>query len=154
MGTTANPFYDAVMLGLEQLLPQGPTTGERRRGKRFDLRLKCSVCWLWGKSRILTGVTEDFSRSGILVRFPDACAAEFFADRKEPVKIVVELPQSPSFPGRCLECMGNAVRLNDGDTGRPSVAFEIGRIRVRDASGQQKQSTPAVRAMRAGGRVQ
>jgi hypothetical protein len=98
------------------------------------LKLKCRVSWLWSKSRSLSGVTENFSRSGILVRFASAQAVEFFANRAAPVKIVVELPQSPHFPGRCLECMGNVARIAEAGTDDLRVAFEIGRIQVKDAS--------------------
>jgi hypothetical protein len=122
------------MLGLEKLLQSEPTTGDRRRGRRFDLKLKCRASRLFSKSRSLAGVTENFSRSGILVRFANAQAVEFFANRQEPVKIVVELPQSPSFPGRCLECMGNVARIAEVGTDAPYVAFEIGRIQVKDTS--------------------
>ena len=136
------------MLGLERLIQSEPTTGDRRRVRRFDLKLKCHVSRLFGKSRSLAGVTENFSRSGILVRFASAQAVEFFANRAAPVKIVVELPQSPSFPGRCLECMGNVARIAEAGTDAPLVAFEIGRIQVKDTS------STGLRAMPARGRVQ
>jgi len=136
------------MLGLERILQSAPKAGDRRRGYRFDLRLKCRVSRLWSKSKAFPGVTENFSRSGILVRFSSVEAVELCSNRVSPVKIVVELPQSPSFPGRCLECMGYVVRIAEADTPAPLVAFEIGRIQVKDTSAS------ALRTMSVPGRVQ
>jgi len=144
------------MLGIETLLEvsMGKAPGERRRGRRFDLRMKCCVSSQWRKIQELEGVTEDISRTGILVRFENASIKELVANPREAFRVLIELPRSPNFANRCLECMCGVARVADASKEHPAVAFEIRRIQVRDLENKSAASPKPLRAGPVHGKIQ
>jgi hypothetical protein len=82
----------------------------------------------------MAGITSDISRSGMLVTFPSVAVPGALPNVGEPVRIVIDLPQSVGFSPRCLESMARVVRVGGPGASGPSVAFEIDRIgfRARD----------------------
>ena len=128
------------MLGknLESSLPEylGP---ERRRGRRFPLRLACRVAFPWKDPRELPCSTADISRSGVKVVFENAGTSEGLPGIGEAARILIDLPHSSHISPRCLECWGVLVRTEALQPQRLAAAFEIRRARICDRSGQPSQ---------------
>lgn len=111
------------------------TAVERRRGKRYLLRLACRVTSPDERFAEVQGATTDISRTGVRVVFKDIAAVPAFRIG-ETVCVLIDLPQSPYFTPRLLECIGRVVRVGDTDPAGPAVAFEIVRTRVRERDGR------------------
>lgn len=142
------------MLGIANFLAAGTSATDRRRGRRFNLQMKCHVSSQWNNFAELAGVTTDISRSGVRVTFDDSDVSGLLKNKAQAIRIVIELPRSPNFPSRCLECMGNVARIVEAGTDRPSVAFEIKRIRVKDLAQKASESAPSLRGFPIRGRIQ
>ena len=99
-------------------------------------------------------MTEDISRTGVLVRFENAAIKELVANPREAFRVLIELPRSPNFANRCLECLCGVARVADARKEHPAVAFEIRRIRVKDLEKQSAASQKPLRAMSAQGKIQ
>ena len=103
-----------------------------RRGRRFSLSLSCSYMSPSLGFAQLAGKTCDMSRTGVLARFPKPGASEVLPKVGETALLEIDLPSSPNFSPRFLQCMAIVVRvLNEGNENL-SVAFELRRIRVED----------------------
>jgi c-di-GMP-binding flagellar brake protein YcgR len=108
---------------------------ERRRGKRYLLRLACRVTSWDGHFEEMQGTTTDISRTGVRVVFPDEVALPMLRIG-ETACVLVDLPESSCFTPRQLECMSRVVRIGDEDPTGPTAAFEIVRARVRERDGR------------------
>ena len=93
------------------------TAVERRRGKRYLLRLACRVTSWDGHFEEMLGTTTDMSRTGVRVVFSDEVA---------PPRVV---------------------RIGDEDPTGPTAAFEIARIRVRERNGRLVDEDPATKLL-------
>ncbi|HSW49852.1 MAG TPA: PilZ domain-containing protein [Bryobacteraceae bacterium] len=94
-----------------------------RRGVRYDVRLQCQV---FSPTRVfeeLTGVTQNMSRSGLLLALEQTESTARLPEVGQAARIVLELPRSAP-ERRCVECLGRVVRV---DRDLPSVAFEFRR---------------------------
>jgi hypothetical protein len=79
------------------------------------------------------------SRTGVLARFTRPGASEALPKVGETALLEIDLPTSPNFSPRFLQCMAIVERvLNEGNENL-SVAFELRRIRVED----RHKKTPA-----------
>jgi len=76
------------------------------------------------------GTIINISRSGILVGLDSAQISRVLRF-DAVVRVEVDLPRNPSFPPRCMECAATVVRVVAGEA-ETQVAFEIGRMRVKD----------------------
>jgi hypothetical protein len=115
--------------------PAVATAVERRGGKRYLLRLACRVT-SWDKHfEAMQGTTTDISRTGVRVVFPDE-VAPLKLHIGEAACVLIDLPHSPYFTPRQLECMSRVVRIGDEDPTGPTAAFEIVRTRVREQNGR------------------
>jgi hypothetical protein len=103
---------------------------ERRRGRRFSLRLSCSVCPVSAERVEFAGTVINISGSGILAGLDAAQIARVLGP-DEVVRVVVDLPRHPLFSPRCLECTATVVRIVT-EAAQIQVAVEIGRMRVKD----------------------
>jgi PilZ domain len=101
---------------------------ERRRGRRFNLRLGCRVCTVSTERVEFPGTVVNISRSGILVAFDLAQVAGVLGPDHE-VRVVIDLPRHPLFSPRCLECTARVVRMVVAKA-QTQVAFEIGQMQV------------------------
>jgi PilZ domain len=117
------------------------TAVERRRGKRYLLRLACRVTSPDERFAEIQGTTTDISRTGVRVVFKDMAAVPTLCIG-ETACVLMDLPQSPYFTPRLLECIGRVVRVGDTDPGGTAVAFEIIRTRVRERDGQVVEGDP------------
>jgi hypothetical protein len=111
------------------------TAVERRRGKRYLLRLACRVTSWDGHFEEMLGTTTDMSRTGVRVVFLDE-VAPLKLHIGETACVLVDLPRSPYFTPRKLECICRVVRIEDKDPAGPTAAFEIVRTRVREQNGR------------------
>jgi len=103
---------------------------ERRRGRRFALRLSCRLSPVSMKKADFAGTVINISRSGILMAL-DSAEIPTVVRPDDVVRVVIDLPRHPSFSPRCLECIATVVRLVVVQT-QTQVAVQIGRTRVTD----------------------
>jgi len=122
------------------------TAVERRRGKRYLLRLACRVTSWDGHFEEARGTTTDISRTGVRVSFADE-AAPLQLHIGETACVLVDLPENPCFTPRQLECMCRVVRIEDKDLTGPTAAFEIVRTRVRERNGQLIDGDPITKLL-------
>ncbi len=104
---------------------------ERRRGKRYALRLACRVTSPDGRFEELRGTTADISRTGVRVVFLDD-VPQLNLQAGEIACVLIDLPRSPCFTPRQLECIARVVRSADNGCAGPATAFELIRTRVRE----------------------
>ena len=116
--------------GFQEILESGEVSIERRRGRRFTLRLNCQVCPASTSRLEFAGTVIDISRSGILVGL-DAVQISGVLRPDDVVRVVVDLPRHPLFSQRCLECTATVVRIVAAEP-LTQVAFEFGRVLVKD----------------------
>ena len=120
------------------------TAIERRGGKRYLLRLACRVTSWDGHFEEMGGTTTDISRTGVRVVFPDEVALPML-HIGETACVLVDLPHSPYFTPRQLECICRVVRIGDEDPTGPTAAFEIVRTRVRERNGRLADEDPSTK---------
>jgi len=114
----------------QEILERIDASVERRRRRRFSLRLSCRVCPVSTESVEFAGAVINISRSGILVELDSAQISRVL--RSDGVVIVVvDLPRHPLFSPRCLECTATIVRIVAAKD-QAQVAFEIGQMLVKD----------------------
>jgi len=119
------------MLGTQQsALVSSSSPTDRRRGRRFNLRLSCRVCPVSTENVAFAGTVINISRSGILVGLDSAQISTVLAPH-DVVRVVVDLPRHPLFSPRWLECIATVVRIVPAQA-QTQVAVEIGQIRVTD----------------------
>ncbi len=114
-----------------------------RRGRRFSLSLSCSCKSPSSEFAQLAGRTCDMSRTGVLARFPKPGASEALPKVGETALLEIDLPTSPNFSPRFLQCMAIVVRVLDVETDHLTVAFELRRIRVEDRHKKAPAPGPA-----------
>ncbi len=119
---------------------------ERRRGKRYLLRLACRVTSWDGHFEEMRGTTTDISRTGVRVVFPDV-VAPLKLHIGETACVLVDLPENPYFTPRQLECICRVVRIGDEDPTGPTAAFEIVRTRVRERNGRLVDGDPITKLL-------
>jgi hypothetical protein len=76
------------------------------------------------------GTIINISRCGILVGLDSAQISRVLRP-DAVVRVEVDLPRNPSFPARCMECAATVVRVVAAEA-ETQVAFEVGRMRVKD----------------------
>lgn len=112
------------------------TTGERRRGRRFQLSLSCQVSFLPAADEEIAGLTRDISRLGLCVRLKSS-------NRAAPgvgmlARVRVALPRGSQFPPKCLVCSAQVVRVEQAESGEPLVALEMRRVRFGAPCGRER----------------
>lgn len=122
------------MQGTQLAVDMTSATLDRRAGRRFKLRLTCRISSPWEDAGELTGVTEDMSRSGILLTLDGS--VEVLPAIGDTLKIIVDLPQSPNISPRCMVCMTKVVRVIDPQDAPASLAVQIHRVQVQDVGVQ------------------
>lgn len=104
----------------------------RRTKDRLDLQLLCRV----GAEKVLSkpsgathslGLTENLSRSGLLMRWLDAVA---LPDVGTDLTVDIDLPVDASFGPRVMRCQATVVRILRPIGALPTVGMKIGNIRV------------------------
>jgi hypothetical protein len=94
------------------------------------------------------------SRTGVLARFTRPGASEALPKVGETALLEIDLPTSPNFSPRILDCMAIVMRVLD-QTDHLAVAFELRRVRVEERHKEATSDTGAIFQMPTGpGRVQ
>jgi len=103
---------------------------ERRRGRRYPVRLDCGLSFRDEPTAGLSGQTVNMSSRGVLVSVPRTAHLPAKLTVGETARVVLELPHAPYFRGCWLECMCRVARvLNQRDA--RLVAFEVKRYQFR-----------------------
>jgi hypothetical protein len=98
-------------------------TSESRRGMRYEVQLPCQVFSPARAFATFSGVTQNMSRSGLLLALVESGLPSRLPEVGQAARIVLRLPQTAT-ERRCIECLGRVVRV---DRDSPSVAFEFRR---------------------------
>lgn len=101
-----------------------PMAKDQRRGMRYAVRLSCQVFSPGKVFGDLTGVTQNMSRSGLLLDLEANGSQPVLPQVGQAARILLELPRSEP-QRRCVECLGRVVRV---DRQSPAVAFEFRRV--------------------------
>jgi hypothetical protein len=120
---------------------------DRRRRRRFEMRLGCRVSSPEMRFDALIGITHDVGRSGALVMFRGQPASAGRVEVGERARLMLELPRHTNFAPRCLECKATAVRIDSVGKDRFSVSFKIQRMRVCGRDGHAWDVALAFAAM-------
>jgi hypothetical protein len=84
------------------------------------------------------------SRTGALVRFYHVDASEVLPKVGESAPLEIDLPTSPSFAPRYLQCMAVVARVVAVETDHLAVAFELRRVRVEERHKKASSDTEAI----------
>ena len=105
---------------------------DRRQATRHAVERPCHLKLNADPSEQLSGLTTNMSRSGILVRFPEAPADGVLPSVGEQASLEVDLPPSDKYAPRSLECVGRVVRIESEGEKTSSLALEVERMHIRD----------------------
>jgi hypothetical protein len=122
-------------LGTQSSVGAAAGVTDRRRRRRFEMRLACRVLSPERRFEALTGTTHDVGRSGALVVFRGQRSSAGRMQVGELARLILEMPRHPDFSPRCLECKARVVRIDSAGEGRFSVGYRIQRMRVCDRDG-------------------
>ena len=122
-------------LATQRLIGVAAGVTDRRRRRRFEMRLSCRVFSPEMRFEALIGITLDVGRSGALVMFRGQPASAGRLQVGERARLVLELPRHTDFSPRCLECKAKVMRIDVAGEDRFSVGYKIQRMRVCDRDG-------------------
>ncbi len=109
------------------------TRPDLRRSLRYDVQLPCQASSPFRAFDVLRGVTANMSRNGLLLRLEPTSRSRTMPQLGHAARILLRLPGPAAALGRCVECLGRVVRVEDGgDTS--SVAFEFRRFQFSETS--------------------
>ncbi|HXJ40859.1 MAG TPA: PilZ domain-containing protein [Bryobacteraceae bacterium] len=103
---------------------------DRRTKQRIDLQLLCRLGKGAIRSTPLKGITENISRTGILMRWLDAVP---LPDVGSSLTVEFTLPRSEDFGPRVMRCQTTVVRITPDTDGQHSVALHIDALRFAPA---------------------
>jgi len=99
---------------------------DQRRNARYEVQLRCEVLSPFRAFDKLAGVTLNMSRVGLLFSLKEAEEGHVLPQIGHAARIMVQLPGPGRKPGRCVECLGRVVRLEEQDDSR-RIAIEFRR---------------------------
>jgi len=99
---------------------------EQRRNLRFEVHLSCEIWSPFQAFDMLSGVTVNMSRIGLLFSPEDPLEARLLPQVGHAARIVLQLPGSGQGRGRRVECLGRVVRLEEPENSR-RIAIEFRR---------------------------
>ncbi len=104
---------------------------DRRSDPRVDVRLPCHVEFPKSKSSLFVGVTENMSRSGILVAWTADGLVTYLPKPGDVLAVDIELPANHAFGRRCMHCQAVVARVPAGESGEPLVALQVSQMQFR-----------------------
>jgi c-di-GMP-binding flagellar brake protein YcgR len=107
-------------------------SSNRRRTFRFSLKLKCRVFSPFRTFTGFAGVTENISRTGILVRLTDATANKRLPVVGNSARIVIDLPDNMNFSQKYLDCEATIVRAGPPEGDCLELGLRVRRMQFRD----------------------
>ncbi len=102
------------------------TRHDQRRNARYEVQLPCEVWSPFRAFEKLAGVTLNMSRVGLLFSVGEAVETHLLPQIGHAARIVVQLPGRGPEQGRCVECLGRVVRLEEQEDSR-RIAIEFRR---------------------------
>ncbi len=104
---------------------------DRRVYARLEVRLPCHVELPQTRSRLFVGLTENISRSGVLVQWTGGDPTGRLPQPGQLLSADIELPANHAFGRKCLHCQVTVVRVSRSPEGTARVAFQIGQMQFR-----------------------
>ena len=111
----------------------------RRETPRIDVRLKCRVSSPRVWSEGFVGVTENISRSGLLLLWNGKECGSRLPRVGDLITMDIELPVHHDFPTKCIHCQGTVVRVSMSENEAPRVALSVNYMKFRDYGRQVAQ---------------
>jgi c-di-GMP-binding flagellar brake protein YcgR len=104
----------------------------RRDAPRIDVKLQCHVTSprVWADGFV--GVTENISRTGILLVWAGRSSGSRLPRVGDLITMDIELPAHHDFPTKCIHCQGTVVRVAVADNQAPRVALHVSYMKFRD----------------------
>ena len=99
---------------------------DQRRNTRFEVHLPCELWSPFQAFDMLSGVTVNMSRIGLLFSPEDPLEGRLLPKVGHAARVVLQLPGSGQRRGRCVECLGRVVRLEEQENSR-RIALEFRR---------------------------
>jgi hypothetical protein len=95
---------------------------------------------------LFVGITENMSRSGILVLWKADHVISSLPKPGDMLTVEVELPASQSFGNRCMQCHGVVTRIADGEQARgPRVALQVSQMKFQSYPNGRRASQNELR---------
>ena len=104
----------------------------RRETPRIDVKLKCHVTSPRVWSNGFVGVTENISRSGLLLQWAGQQNGSRLPRVGDLITMDIELPSNHDFPSKCIHCQGTVVRVSATENEAPRVALTVNYMKFRD----------------------
>jgi PilZ domain len=108
----------------------------RRETPRIDVKLSCHVSSPRVWSNGFVGVTENISRSGLLLLWNGEQAGSRLPRVGDLITMDIELPVHHDFPTKCIHCQGTVVRVSISDKQVPKVALNVNYMKFKDYGGR------------------
>ena len=108
----------------------------RRETPRIDVKLKCHVSSPRAWSNGFVGVTENISRSGLLLLWDSRQVGSRLPRVGDLISMDIELPVHHDFPTKCIHCQGAVVRVSVTENEEPRVALSVNYMKFRDYGGR------------------
>lgn len=100
---------------------------EQRAYPRLDVKARCHL--MGSRSKACEGVTENISRSGLLMRLRTNNSTLLLPKIGELMTVDIELPRNKKYGQKCLRCRGAVVRVINARKSSPRIALSIGQMR-------------------------
>jgi hypothetical protein len=104
----------------------------RRDTPRIDVKLNCRVSSPRVWSEGFVGVTENISRSGLLLLWNGKQSGSRLPRVGDLITMDIELPAHHDFPTKCIHCQGMVVRVSATENQAPHVALNVNYMKFRD----------------------
>jgi len=108
----------------------------------LDINLRCRVSASRIGSRVLTGTTENMSRSDVLILLNGNHEHEQgqLPCVGDSLIVEIELPENHAFGRKCMQCQATVVRVAQSENGSPRMALRIHKMRFQSCG---KAAAPA-----------
>ena len=115
----------------------------QRQSPRIDIRLHCQVS-VRGLCRRNSMVTENISRTGVLLVWPAGPQAGAPPRVGQLVTVDIELPADHGFGPKCIHCQAVVVRVVPSSNDGPRVALSVNYMKFGEFHG----NIPALEELR------
>jgi hypothetical protein len=107
----------------------------RRETPRIDVKLNCHVSSPRVWSNGFVGVTENISRSGLLLLWNGKQSGSRLPRVGDLITMDIELPVHHDFPTKCIHCQGTVVRVSVAEKQAARVALNVNYMKFKDYGG-------------------
>jgi hypothetical protein len=108
---------------------------DRRSDPRVEVKLPCHLAFGNSES-VFVGVTENMSRSGVLVVWNAGGGWASLPKQGQPLSLDIELPANHNFGRRCMRCSAVVTRVAS-QNGDLRVALQINQMQFRSYPKQE-----------------